>query len=124
MNISVNSWHYKLIDFFGMTHPKSLCPYFWTVVWSVLLAAALLFALTYPIHQFFWGSDVLLSILSSVTWVLAGAWLRWVLYELDKLGEPIFKFERKPRPHKEPGVLLSYLKAKKEKMCPRINFTE
>lgn len=32
VTLNKNSWHYKIYDYFVGGEPKSLCPYFWTLV--------------------------------------------------------------------------------------------
>lgn len=36
MRISKRAWHYRLINWTYGEHPKSLCPYFWTMNWCIV----------------------------------------------------------------------------------------
>lgn len=108
MKISKRSWHYELLHNHN-NPPKNLCTYFWvTVIKSAFLIAltgALIFAAGCVVYIFF--------IHTILGWMLLPAggliWLgarRW--------GKRI------PRP---PGLIRSYIRAKKERVCPLIEYT-
>lgn len=135
MKISTDSWHYKLVDFiFKESWPsESLCIYFWQVVWScivtfltscmgtVILACIIYVFLYEPIVKTVEGS---LGVYSY--------WLVWVFFcqkalkhlpEDNVVGE-IFRYTpwTNKNVDKEPNIVLEYIRAKKQKFCPKIDF--
>jgi hypothetical protein len=100
MKISARSWHYRWMRWFYAdtldNHvPRSLCTYFWALVFSPLVALAVgAFAIA------------LLTILLPVLGV----------------GELHDRRQRKRGhlPPKGPGLVRSFVKAKKRKICPLI----
>lgn len=120
MKINRNSWHYKVYEFGHASEEKvpettNLCRYFWRCWAGVgfgLMILTLLLALTA-------GACVVLYLLGLATFffpietgtITAGA---VAIYFLRKY--------RKPTEPREPGLLRLYLQAKKEKVCPIIEF--
>ena len=56
-------------------------------------------------------------------------WLVMGLLIVSPIAYPLFKFfdyldNREPRPYKKPGLVRSYLKARKEKVCPLLEFED
>lgn len=152
MNISKNSWHYKLLKkkSFGVI-PTSLCSYFWkvagaifkgyvlptiTIVLFVTLSVGSSYVIgrmvlevtdTFPKEDtatlgivmaslaigmavFALGTGLVLS-----TVFLESLFKEWVVKSSNKQQEKV---------DKQSGLLVSYLKAKKQKICPIITFTE
>lgn len=40
MKISKSAWHYRYMGFFGFSRPGSLCPYFWKLMFCLLVPIA------------------------------------------------------------------------------------
>lgn len=121
MKISKSSLHYRLVNFVFDNPNRNLCVYFWQVVWSSFfvpfmficlicgILGGLLF-LSMPVWTMFYGSFDVLAGMAAVLDV--GLLLTfWYLYRKHKY------------PEKEPGVIGSYIRAKKEKICPTIDFS-
>ena len=118
MKIKRSSWHYK-ISCFGSCWNKddNLCIYFWRLVGKVMLV-------------FFWVIIVCALIIvyfSIPQWILVTIVLIWLFssiiipyltihYLRDKVGKPI----------EIPGesIMVEYLKAKKRKICPLIEYID
>jgi len=138
MIISRDSRHYKLVDAFLDRPSKSLCVYFWqviffsllvlvlaifacTVVWMVVVCPlfALLWAL--PIHGFEYAiSDsyahqgVFMTGLSIAIIELAVGGIFFVIWFVKKMSGTSQRIM--------PEFASEYVRAKKEKVCPRITF--
>lgn len=137
MKININSWHYKFIDKMNWDHSKSLCIYFWQVVGAsfflyillptiVILCVAFLFLLV-PC-----GFSLFLQIitdwqfgttpLSNYLWSLASGYLviitSVIVYFVYK------KLIKGNLPKSTDNLLVSYIKAKKRRICPMIEFTK
>ncbi len=121
MIIKRTSWHYRLLHWtWGERHPSSICLYFWAVFWSIALIAALVsiaafFAviLTSPLWQFWWTpwNDRL---------VVAGSVIDIIV--LSSIGIHFFKKMKSGSPAKEPTLVGAWIRAKKDKVCPLIEF--
>jgi len=55
IKVNTNSWHYRLLDFAGINQPRTLCTYFWSVVFAPL---AVLGMSTIKGFGFFFGLDI------------------------------------------------------------------
>jgi len=140
MKVDVNSWHYRMVCRMNMTPSKSLCVYFWQAVWCTFMLclvfpAILLFMLVgavafapIPLGDFIlwvFGAGVNIDGLNSyllrlgvgyaaiilmfVFWILCAYWEERRIKIVEK---------------KEDGIFVSYVKAKKSKICPIIEFTD
>lgn len=131
MKISRNSWHYRAVDCFFSAFgiSESLCLYFWQVVVSVILSVgialmgvgvilSLLLLTVYPVAQLWLGTDPVTALSSGMWWCFLGLAFRQYLKEEDKLGKPLLEETE----HESNSLLVQYLKAKKEKVCPTIEF--
>ncbi|QQG32184.1 hypothetical protein CkP1_0107 [Citrobacter phage CkP1] len=151
MNINENAWHVKVYDFFysRFDRPKSLCPYFWKTFGAVLFSVAIIvwFAFmftflgytliidsgistfgifTYPI-SFLIGATIIAVIMG------VGFGAVYLFFKLkDKIKDALYKrrwnkINAKCSPdyvEPEPNLLVEFIKAKKEKICPTIKFTK
>lgn len=149
MNLSRSSWHYKLNccampGFYGQ--PKSLCAYFWMTVASVLITAGfilmgLLFltvgviVLPYPLYEAIWGVSwghwaiicylIFWMVLAHIAWesrtyiFQRAYWLHKPLFIV-----PTIKPRVKVRRRKPPSLFSLWWKAKKEKICPLVQFSD
>lgn len=133
MNIDVNSWHFRIYRyFFDISAGRfkcgdkrlSLCRYFWALVFIFFMTAVVITAITIAL-----GSMVI-SIWNSTGW-----WTAIIVPTMFGVATAIpfvanFAIERhydkQRRPYayteSEPQSLLgSYVKAKKQKVCPILN---
>jgi hypothetical protein len=147
MNISKNTWHFGVVadDFFfmeGWYPSRSLCLYFWQVVMRLffgmglgLLAASPLataivsltgtFDTASPLVKLYASFGVIVSIFYGLILVCSISYLsvqgvKWVYNKLPR------KY-KEPKEHsnpKEPSIIIEYIKAKKAKVCPMLNFTD
>lgn len=129
MNISKDSWHFKFLNKFTSAgwqieqNGTTLCNYFWRLIWELLAfgvcsiiavafgVAAFGVLVVAPIAAFCFSVTAVLpaAIAGCSIWALTGA---AYLSERRRLAQP------KAKQVREPGLLRSYLIAKKEKFCP------
>jgi hypothetical protein len=143
MNISKKSWHFKVLKFCGIYPSTSLCGYFWQVALGaplkvmfmaltcVVLAALsviALFAVTlFPATLLFYAVS---GLDPSQEWIVLGSvslaiWLMAATEVTNNYRKK--RRDLKPKDSfaiKKPNLFLLYLKAKKEKVCPLLTFTE
>lgn len=137
MKISKKSWHYRLLKSTGWWIPANLCPYFWKVMFALVLAVAFgsgaLVALTImlsPIWRFFIEAPtgmpfvggiadiaVLLTVWSEITYERRRAKRRARREREWNAPPPVVK-ERKP------SLFREWLKAQHDKVCPLLDFTQ
>lgn len=149
MIIKESSWHYKAMEFVDIKHSKSLCIYFWQlmlllpikvafalVVLTFFLGAgfAVLSAAVSPLivpfffpEAMFNASDDLTGWTEyfSVTFAMGVfGWFIASLFGIFKLIQLGFRWlaGRPIKNASEPTLVGEYIKAKKEKVCPRIRF--
>lgn len=131
IKISTDSWHYKLANTFsGHRPPENLCGYFWKVIFSIFMSIFILFlALIFTmvvlsVFLRFWfssfgevaplGGFVSIVILSIILAELVKA-----RHEKERIDAIISGI----KPKKSfIGVCFSWVKAKKDKYCPSIDF--
>lgn len=141
MKISKDSWHYKLI---AITTNKfepqsnSLCIYFWQVVWSALKIVGIVtttafvvmfvvFCLTYPVTQFGWvEGNILNAILSVAVWCFVLLLIKDALTDYLPHDSILLKdvMPKRDEERKKSSILAEYLKAKKAKVCPTLEFED
>lgn len=114
MKISTKSWHYKLNSFLAtdQLRPQSLCSYFWRTVAST-------FMVTLVLAIFVAGPIAAIVTLDRAYIIpvlgVAGTYLFFcILANLAEFGSHVAK----------KGLLPSYLKAKKDKACPFVEFED
>lgn len=129
MKVSTNSWHYRLHKFLQNEIPKSLCAYFWKLVFSVLhitvafigvcffLVAIGVLILWYPfeISGYKLIHPVLEVIVAFITGLGASALVGYIVYMTKR------KISDDTTPD---GVIMAYFKAKKAKVCPIIEIVD
>lgn len=132
MIIKKTSWHYKLIKFFDFRPSNSLCPYVRQLVLACLLvlfniavgiAISIVFVLQ-PIHVLLALAGLMVITPNALAIGLIG-WAVWVLIGIFVGGHWLRKWNRernKSKPETEPNIVMAYIKAKKEKICPTIDF--
>lgn len=130
MKVSKKSWHYRWMKKIGFHPPSNLCAYFWTTVWSILvfpvIAAVALVAATLLLAPFWtlffdnWGWQQAASVIGVVEIILLSVVLTFTIS--DRWGEERHEkygyYGRKPD-----SMLKQWFKAKKQKVCPLIEYT-
>jgi len=151
MIIKKDSWHYKLLDFFGDSpwewgyHGSfGLCPYCRRVFLALFKALVVCLVLLVPL--FFVAAYIAFCFgypISGQPFLLAGAGAAVIAFtafiainvcwgDLLRGKENAFlqrisikkSFERKPKKPKEPGLIRVWLKAMHDKVCPSITLEE
>lgn len=132
MKISKKSWHYRFLKAQRRAVPVSLCPYFWAVVFEALkmlvIGASLLVIAMFvamvlfvtPIGYMFDASWVTeKEIGASVTF-----WAAIIIMTTVGGTRHFYRRLRQNRPvvHKESNIVTAYIKARKEKICPMLEF--
>jgi len=127
MRVSRHSWHYRLWRVEQMkAHPTSLCPYFWAVVARLvvcLLGAAIpialvvLYVVAWINHPAETAVDTAVIAGGGVSLVAAIALSEWSDRRRQRrlYGPTVIR---------EPNVFTSFVKAKKERVCPRIELVD
>lgn len=140
MKVNKNSWHYKVLSekfcFMGgwdeWNISSSLCVYFWQVVFRLFTGVGLGLLVLSPF--FSWTLIILdltfSSILGALLTVMGllvtfAAPFLGTLFVVVCVGEFIKnKLPRREYKEKEPNLIVEYIKAKKNKVCPIIEFVE
>lgn len=152
MIIKKNSWHYRMNVWkrhaWRVERNKTVCSYFWFTVMTMLRVAVVpllsyigLFILggsllhdmrvpaldgipaywdiiVYPLN----GVAFICGILTICAFVIAFFWA--VVHTCSWVKKKLNSQPKKEKAVREPGLLASYLKARKEKVCPIIKFEE
>ena len=148
MKINMNSWHFRLVDKirpFGRPPRQDLCGYFWQVTLSTLLA------LVIGLMGCILILGVLYIVASAVSFVAAFFYPPWMEYLTSLSDENLIRSTlalglifwvgaavfgafvavsavnqrlRNRPPAGEPGLAVSYIQAKKAKICPIIEFVD
>lgn len=136
MRVREDSWHVKVNRFWKKDYvPKNLCSHFWSTIASVFVYPATLLGIVSFVLAGLAGIIVVivmailhltpLLILMVIGIAIGGMiGIFGVLFGLltlvkyFSLKKP--KTEKKVKPPKEPGLVSSFLKAKKMKVCPMI----
>lgn len=132
MKIRTDSWHYKLYErsYSQLQFPAqntNLCKYFWRVIGGTLYVAFLATVL----GAILGGIGFLFYKYTLVSFTVAGCIAAIIgliflyLYVAERLYDRA-KLKRSQPGYQEPepGFLRSYVRAKKEKVCPLITFVE
>jgi len=147
MKVNKNSWHYRLLtgDIFGIQGvnswnvSSSLCLYFWQVVFMLLWKGVALFFLT----PFVINSLLILPLVSTLGVITTGVIVQGdtgltvlvmeliviIVFVIVWAGLSLYTFLKDKTDlvgvvEKEPNLFVEYIKAKKNKLCPIIEFVE
>lgn len=147
MKVNKNSWHYRLLtgDIFGIQGVNSwnvnsyLCLYFWQVVFMLLWKGVALFFLT----PFVINSLLILPLVSTLGVITTGVIVQGdtgltvlvmeliviIVFVIVWAGLSLYTFLKDKTDlvgvvEKEPNLFVEYIKAKKNKLCPTIEFVE
>lgn len=144
MNINKSSWHYRLLNALFNKIPTSLCPYFWKTVWALVMVSGLTTLFISAIASVGLATLKAFGITSGlvlVTSPLIGAVLIAImvaimvgvaiLYDHVKSSVRQKKWQRDAKKREEianreykESLIVSFLKAKKEKICPSLKFVD
>lgn len=160
MNISTNSWHYKMNKFVhgrlrvGVDVSTSLCGYFWQTVFSPIIVITFvlvglltitcmawvflyviggLFSTVLVVFDILPESYILkptsynlafipMSIIADI--LLVGVFHVSFIYKSYKERKIQESLEKNKPIDSKPLLVIEYIKAKKRKICPLINFTK
>ena len=147
MKVNKNSWHYRLLtgDIFGIQGvnswnvSSSLCLYFWQVVFMLLWKGVALFFLT----PFVINSLLILPLVSTLGLITTGVIVQGdtgltvlvmeliviIVFVIVLAGLSLYTFLKDKTDladvvEKDPNLFVEYIKAKKNKLCPIIEFVE
>lgn len=140
MIISTDSWHYKLLLFVDSVPSDNLCKYFWQVMFAItwitlfsiaglILGLALVVLILYPIWGW-WNSDITMVVMSSLLWIFIGVGLFRLKRDLFSFQRPAWDIVIIPEgvvgdalyDNSFSKVTAAWLKAKKNKICPKLFF--
>lgn len=147
MKVNMNSWHYRLIENFLDGSPSnSLCVYFWQVVLRLVVGGAMGLAMwgffgglaSAFIVKFGWidpattpvwikllaaglGAFLVLAVFLVVLLII-GFTIYGVVAAFKTLRTMFEQWDEK-RPEKDDNLIVAFVKAKKRKVCPMIEFT-
>lgn len=136
MEISKSSWHYRLINSTIGKPSNSLCLYFWSLIISLLMRILVAFIfVTWVLMMLITISPILIGyndeylflyILGILPWVVTLLILGDYLHEkFPQVREKHFlKKNRREQLEKEPHIVVEYVKAIKNKVCPILDFKE
>lgn len=140
LRISRRSWHMRLMEtqrrpWEPPYEPRDLCTHFWNVagvlaLWGVLTVAAItvLGAVGVACYWFVvwhllphWRAYAGLAVVvAGVVMLTVGA--LWVADQIDRRRER--RRQQQPKPQRSPGLLRSWLKAKKARVCPLLEVVD
>ena len=139
MQVSEQSWHLRYVRFMDASPrgepyvPRDLCSYFWTVVALValptLVGLAVLTVIVFGGFQLyeafrdnFWTTSLIVGIAIGIPITITAVILAIRSIVRWRSGRPVRV--KKPKRKKEPGLVRSYLSAKKRRVCPLIEVVE
>ena len=136
MQISRNSWHYRLINFLDFDHPDNLCAYCWKTIWAIVFSAFALMAMVFVFGLPLWywlGADIPLVVAIIVGGLELIGVLVCIYYAIEyagwwaKLGRQLDRLlpeytPKPPKPKKPPGLFRSWISAQHRKVCPLLDF--
>lgn len=132
MKINTKSWHYRFLKSLDTSIPKSLCPYFWKVVFAITWITGLILLLI----AFF--TSIGARIFEGIGFAVDNIVLYWslaavvgtatVTSAIVLVVAVIFGFvwakENFKPPYKEEPLIITFVKNKKSKICPRLEFED
>ena len=116
MRISRKSWHYRLnTSLYDYFNPNNLCEYFWKTVFALTIAMAIIsmmiwavVGLTKHVVNDPWGSLIFLSLIGCIGFPIIAIKLLRYYFPSTKT--------------KQESLVAEYLKAKKNRICPMIEY--
>jgi large-conductance mechanosensitive channel len=141
MDVKRTTLHYKILTdrcflMDGWTPSRSLCIYFWQVVARFCWCLFVMSLVVSPLATFivmgtgtFESSSLLVRLYSSVGAMISIFYI-FILFAfivfciVEGVKWVNSKFPREHKEPKEPSIIIEYIKAKKAKVCPMLNFTD
>jgi hypothetical protein len=112
MKIKKSRWHYKLLDWFTEGRvPTNLCSYFWNLVGRLFFLLLLTGIASGVIYEAIKNWQTTLLAIGVIGGVVLGG-----------IGIAVFAEWNEKRKKSDPGLVMSFLKAKKDKVCPLLEF--
>ena len=142
MKINKSAWHYELITeglfwLDGQLPSRSLCVYFWQVVWMLLKGVGVAMLVASPLVALAWSvagysPEALLMLVPYVVWAYIGAtclamavifvFAGTVVLICEGVKLMVKKIGIKKSSSSPTSLVYNYIKAKKDKICPIIDF--
>jgi hypothetical protein len=122
MKISKESWHYRLMKWAGITDPTvrtNLCSYMRGIFLTITIPTILIYLLLNLEQNQIFEAAIIVVIFDIAILVLLGYAILSNFYS-ENIKHVLFPNRIK---RKEPNVFIEWLKAKKQKICPMIEFT-
>ena len=143
------SWHYKFNKWatkqtsgpwINAIYCESICPYFWSTLWNitwVLILALIFYSISSIAGATFLNMTEVSSVDLSWLWLvgvggiacvvalflLVAVSVYFILEGKKKVVSKVFS-KKEDGKTKEPNVFIEWLKAKKDKVCPMIEFKD
>ncbi|UYD59865.1 hypothetical protein LEHPIFIF_00092 [Aeromonas phage avDM9-HANS] len=132
MKINTKSWHYRFLNSLDATIPESLCPYFWKVVFMMAVTSAVTFLITCFMwmigDKVFTKFDILLDnvYLGAVVYTFVGLVICVSIVALivGAIFGCVWAKENFKPPYKEEPLIITFIKNKKSKFCPHLEFVD
>ena len=125
MIINKHAWHYRMLIWLNKKPSPSLCAYFWQVVsavaWPLIALCATIYLVIYftgIFAQLDWVQSALVFIFFVGLWNVMCVLFNIAAYIAKQIGSGV------SRSVKKNGLLSEYLKARKNKVCPLIEFRD
>lgn len=132
MKVNRRSWHYRAVDFvFSWGGPsRNLCLYFWQVVWACVWACvcapllAIFFAVWASTPFWWWAMpEILPMAFTGAFFEIFILCILWREYRSDlRWKGKLPTKRRKGRETKYPSLFAEWVRAKKQKICPILEF--
>lgn len=140
--INRNSWHYNLqYKFFNSGPGETLCSYFWKTIFAtisigflfftltpliLLIASIAVFTIAIPFFvQEFDSNIISIMVIGTFIWIITITETFKELNRKYKWTSNLFnKQKTKKKKHQQSSMIVEYLKAKKDKVCPLIEFVD
>lgn len=152
ININTKSWHFRLIRNFDSKPKSNLCGYFWQVVKYIILSVFIVSVGIILVSAFAFFSLYIIGLIAGSTLASVGIFpasfidvpntFNWryvvlsividaviaaFIYGKHKYDE--YRYEKAEKSNgteksTKPNLLFEFVKAKKQKICPLINFVD
>lgn len=140
ITFSKQSWHYRLyFKVYGKYPPTSICPYFWKLIWAIIFHCFLMWAaIAFFVTGMFVASLGILSMPAIGTSIFIGDGSANTLWGLPLYHWKVIIFDvlcwssllgfiyliSLCKIKKESSLVIEWVKAKKQRICPLIKFKE
>ena len=136
MNIKTSSWHYRFVNYMFTNVPHSLCPYFWKVVWGLMIVTGI--SLLFLAASFSTGMIILeffavnIGLVATIAAPFVGIFaivitivvMVFIAISWESMKTKLRNKKWSKSHENKPSLVGSYIKARKEKICPTLNFVD